>query len=54
MHQNAFGGPLGSLQRSPDLLAGFNSGRSSKGRRTVEKTGVDRQLKEGDRGRDEV
>ena len=39
-------GPLGSLQRSPDL-AGLKSGGRDKGRRKGETTGGDRQLREG-------
>ena len=44
----------GSLQRPPPDLAGFKSGGRDKGRRKGETTGLDRQLREGDRneGRD--
>jgi len=37
----------GSLQRSPDLLAGFKIGTRDKGRRKAEKTIGGRQLREG-------
>jgi len=39
--------PLGSLQRSPDLLARFKIGGKDKGRRKRKKTRRDRQPREG-------